>query len=316
MNDTFVVIQNIDPCELNLTKRSDEEILGLLIASDELLLEELFKHIQDYLIEKQTSWVQENFVNRVEWNQENFKALKKTLNQLIPLIRFVEISRADFLNKVHPYEAIIPRHMYKEIAEFHHKGNLPKMITLAPRVASTIIKPKLASVICNWIDKKDSNVLSFNNGYKFNLIYTKSRDGLDCMTFNNKCNLKGPFVVLIKVQSNRIYGGYNPIGYASRGHWSGEGKWLTSSNSFIFSFENDQDMQNMRIGRVINTMYSVYENYNRIFFNFGNHLFINRQMLHLNNNKIYNNVINIDNYKNVCLPIEEIEVFSVVKKCP
>jgi len=34
----------------------------LLIASDELLLDELFEHVQDYLIEKQNSWVHENFV--------------------------------------------------------------------------------------------------------------------------------------------------------------------------------------------------------------------------------------------------------------
>jgi hypothetical protein len=34
----------------------------LLVASDELLIEELFKHVQDYLIEKQTSWIQRNFV--------------------------------------------------------------------------------------------------------------------------------------------------------------------------------------------------------------------------------------------------------------
>ena len=45
-----------------MTKQSGEVILGLLIASDELLLEELFEYVQDYLIEKQNSWVHENFV--------------------------------------------------------------------------------------------------------------------------------------------------------------------------------------------------------------------------------------------------------------
>src|ERR1043165_4716366 len=39
-----------------------EDILGLLVASDELLLEELFNHVQDYLIEKLSIWVQQNFV--------------------------------------------------------------------------------------------------------------------------------------------------------------------------------------------------------------------------------------------------------------
>src|SRR4051794_15776594 len=37
-------------------------MLGLLVASDELLIEELFKHIQDYLIKNQTNWIQNNYV--------------------------------------------------------------------------------------------------------------------------------------------------------------------------------------------------------------------------------------------------------------
>jgi hypothetical protein len=39
---------------VDLTKLSSEKILGLLIASDELLVEELFRHVQDHLIEKRT----------------------------------------------------------------------------------------------------------------------------------------------------------------------------------------------------------------------------------------------------------------------
>ena len=34
----------------------------MLVASDELLIEELFKHVQDYLIEKKSTWIQQNFV--------------------------------------------------------------------------------------------------------------------------------------------------------------------------------------------------------------------------------------------------------------
>ncbi|CAG8718794.1 3178_t:CDS:1, partial [Funneliformis mosseae] len=42
--------------------QSGEDILGLLIASDELLMEELFKHVQDYLFEKHICWIQQNFI--------------------------------------------------------------------------------------------------------------------------------------------------------------------------------------------------------------------------------------------------------------
>jgi len=166
------------------------------------------------------------------------------------------------------------------------------------------------TIITNWIDRNDTNVRSFNNKYKFNLIYSKSRDGFDCITFHNKCNQKGPFIVLIKIQSKKIYGGYNPIGYASR-----KGEWLTTSDSFIFSFENDQDTHNMKIGRVINPNYSIYENYNGPLFSFGGYLYIDgndKSNLYLYNSRNYNNILDNTNTC-TCLPIEKIEVFGVVK---
>src|ERR1043165_6920431 len=63
-NDHFYPIlkRYIYAGELDLTKQSGEDILGLLIASDELLLVELLKYVQDYLIEKKTDWVKRNLV--------------------------------------------------------------------------------------------------------------------------------------------------------------------------------------------------------------------------------------------------------------
>ena len=105
--------------------------------------------------------------------------------------------------------------------------------------------------------------------------------------------------------------GYNPIGYALR-----IGEWLTSSDSFIFSFECCQDTKNMKIGRVINPAMSVWENRNWSFFNFGSHLYLNKQNLYLGNDENYNNIFDLDIEEEVRLPIEkieEIEVFSVLK---
>jgi len=255
--------------------------------------------------------------DRAKWNQENFEALKETLSQFIPLIRFVEISFADFLDKVHPYKAVIPKRIYEELEKFYYKDTSPKTMILPPRISkliSTIIKPELTNIIANWIDKNDSNVLSFNNRYKFNLIYLKSRDGLNISTFNQKCNGQGPFVVLVKVQSKKIYGGYNPIGYALR-----DGEWLTSSDSFTFSFENNQDMQDMKIRRIINPTKSIWENCNWVFFNFGEHFYLGKQDFYEHNLEFlvdcyykYNNFVFVTS-----LPIkeiEEIEVFSVLEK--
>ncbi|CAI2188005.1 19095_t:CDS:2 [Funneliformis geosporum] len=370
--------------EINLSKQKGEDVLALLIASDELLLDELFQFVQVHLLERQISWVQQNFVlvlqtvfklanckalqdyclesicanpqpfiasnhflsldkdiligllkrddlqveeidawdcliqwgikqipdlesDRAKWDQKDFKALEKTLKELVPFIRFMEISPIEFYDKVRPYKVVIPNHICDEVEAFHYKKILPKIITSRPRLGrleSTIIKPKLVNIISNWIDKNDSAVLSSNNKYKFNLIYLKSRDGFDYKTFNNRCKGQGPFVVLIKVRSNTIYGGYNPIGYDERC------QWVTSSASFIFSFENDQDIQNMEIGRVIFAKKAIYEHCNA-FFNFGSHLFVKGRDLFLSNPGHYVNIFtNVD----ISLPIEEIEIFSIVKK--
>ncbi len=367
-----------------MVNQSGENIFGLLVTSELLLEKRIFQYIQNYFIDKETGWIQQNVVlvmktifnlpnyeklqrhciasfckdplptfssndfwsldkdmffslfkrddlkieeiiiwdslikwginqipelkninnNRDKWTNENYEDLKNTLKNFIPLIRFYNISPDDFYDKVRPYERIIPNNLYEKIIEYYLVEQ-PKFLNHE----SEIIKPRLATILVNWIDRFDSKVLSFNNKYKFNLIYKKSQDGFDCTIFNNKCNGQGPFVVLVKVQSKKIYGGYNPIGY------NGRHQWLSSSESFTFSFENERDILNMKIGRVINVNQAIQENCNWFFFDFGWHLAIYKsdQNLYLNNNGYYDNTFDLDLYKHVYLPIEEIEVFSVVK---
>ncbi|CAB4399507.1 unnamed protein product [Rhizophagus irregularis] len=185
------------------------------------------------------------------------------------ILKYIYTGELDLAKQsVRPYKAIIPHHIYEEVAEFYYKKTLPKTTTLPPRtgksgsLTSTIIKPKLINIISNWIDRNNSAAHSNNNKYKFSLIYLMSRDGFNSATFYNKCNGQGPFVVLIRVGSKKIYGGYNPIGYTAVGIetlYTGRNQWLSSTESFVFSFENDQDIHNMKMGRAINTDCSVYD---------------------------------------------------------
>ncbi|RIA83949.1 hypothetical protein C1645_785233 [Glomus cerebriforme] len=130
-----------------------------------------------------------------------------------------------------------------------------------------------------------------------------SRDGFNPEVFFNKCNGQGPFVVLIRVQSKKIYGDYNPIGY------TGRSRWLSSTESFIFSFENDQDINNMKISRSTNDDNSILDcrQNSGYFFNFGDMLYVNRQYLRIGYCTLhYDNVFNKNQF-----PIDEIEVFNV-----
>ena len=46
---------------LDLREQVGSDILELLVASDELLIEELVVFVQNYLIEKETEWLRQNF---------------------------------------------------------------------------------------------------------------------------------------------------------------------------------------------------------------------------------------------------------------
>ncbi|RGB21819.1 hypothetical protein C1646_777198 [Rhizophagus diaphanus] len=99
-----------------------------------------------------------NDISKWNWNNENYEALKLTLNQFIPLIRFLEISQTGLFYKVCPYKTIIPNSIYEGIERILNKDALSKSITLSPsinfsrKIKSNIIKPILARVIINWIN--------------------------------------------------------------------------------------------------------------------------------------------------------------------
>jgi hypothetical protein len=360
----------------------------------------LFKYVQDYLIEKQTNWVQQNFVlvlhtvfklsscrklqnyciesicenphsfitskcfpyldkdilyellkrddlrieeivtwdclikwgieqtpgldnNRTKWNDNNYEALKNTLSRFIPLIRFVDISAADFFDKVRPYKAIIPHYLYEEVSEFYYKNTLPKTTTLPSRgggiqIRSNLIGPKLANIISNWIEgKSEKNLLSLKKKYKFDLLYRGSRDGISSLIFRSKCNYQGPCVVLVKRSSSKIYGGYDPLGFIPTDYMTPPTVYnvghrrITKRHkpnvkntqlraSFIFSFKNSgRDVQMSRDYADDAT----YKN-NNYGFNFHNAFYMDGQYV----------VITIDCVDfdgDIFIP-EEIEAFKVV----
>ncbi|CAB4399538.1 unnamed protein product [Rhizophagus irregularis] len=397
-----ILLKYIYTGELDLKEYQDEDILELLVASDELLLEELFDHVQDYLIKNRTTWIQkknfdlvlntafklmncrklqdfclkficidpqpfitsESFLSLdkdilynlferedlqideivlweclikwgikqtpgninsdiVKWNNKNYEALKKTLGKFIPLIRFVEISPSQYYDKVRPYKAIIPNHIFKEVEEFHFKGTLQKAIILPPRVGkikfeSTIIKKKLVSIIINWINKRDAKAIPDKNdlSYNFNLIYQGSKDEINNQSFINNCNMKEPILVLIKCKNSRkIFGGYTPAGFyrisKKRFNRNENNQIISSSDSFIFSFENNNDTRNMRLSHVKSHIYNIYNNnYGDFGFNFGERsLYMQDNNLYVNYDFRYGRKIKFVN----TYIIEEIEAFKVVE---
>ena len=63
----------------------------------------------------------------------------------------------------------------------------------------------------SWIEKKDGSYYNtINNPYNFKLLYRASRDGDRAVAFHDKCDNKGPTLVIAKIaNSEQIVGGYN-----------------------------------------------------------------------------------------------------------
>jgi hypothetical protein len=296
----------------------DKDILYNLLKRDDFSVEEAI--IWDCLIKwgiEQIPGLRKKNSDRTKWNNSNYQALKKTLNPFIPLIRFTEFTSAKYFDKIRPYKPIIPNNIYDEIEEYYFKDVQPKTINLTPRIKkfieSKLIKPKLVNIIASWIERKDEKNLSVK--YKFNLLYRSSQDGLNINTFQTKCNNQGPCLILVKHQrSAKIYGGYNQIGFVN----NTSGQYYNTTESFIFSFENSEDILNMKISHM-NGRFAIYaiNEYYTNGFNFGNTFYLHgSQKIFFNHPGNYDDNINYvlspyltaaDNY---FVPVE-LEVFKI-----
>jgi len=60
LTNFFFQLRYIYTGELDLDYKSEVDLLELLVASVDLILEELINCLQDYFIEKRVSWIQQN----------------------------------------------------------------------------------------------------------------------------------------------------------------------------------------------------------------------------------------------------------------
>ena len=95
-----------------------------------------------------------------------------------------------------------------------------------------------------------SKILEWS-GYKgMELIYRGSRDGTTSDIFHNKCDNKGPTIILFKNYKGNIYGGYCPIS------WNCNGGWQSVPEAFIFSLTNIYNIKPTKFNR-INDQYGI-----------------------------------------------------------
>src|ERR1700722_1136357 len=139
--------------------------------------------------------------------------MERRLNRFISSVRFFHISSEEFLLKVYPFKELLPNDLINNIFAFHMAPNKRKNIYIQPcrgLKCSVIIKPQHFDIFASWIEKKNDFYYNERNiPYDFNLLYRASRDGDIAAAFHEKCNDKGPTIVIEKIKNTeQIIGGY------------------------------------------------------------------------------------------------------------
>ncbi|GBB83320.1 hypothetical protein RclHR1_10050003 [Rhizophagus clarus] len=292
-------------------------LLGLL-KRDDLLMDEidLWNNLIKWGIAQNSELNGKNVTNLNCWNKEDFLTLKNTLSPFILHIRYFNISSKDFHSKIWPFKAVLPEALFEDIVSFYFSGIQPEKNKLPPRIAnlpvdSIIIKPEHAAILANWTQRQNVSTKIPKDKYNFNLMYRGSRDGFDINVMRDKCNGQGACILVIKVKENgAIIGGYNPFGwnyYNNNDYYYNRNyHWNNTTESFIFSLDDGNDLKKVKISRVVNQNCAIYEsNYTNTNLNFGNSdLVINGDSGTCNQSYYESNILDINYFS-----IEEMEIF-------
>ncbi|UZO08899.1 uncharacterized protein OCT59_029143 [Rhizophagus irregularis] len=223
-----------------------ENILISLIQNDNLNMNEVrvWKHVLKWGLDQNPGLPSDP----ESFSGDDFSTLKNTLQQCIPLIKFDNFSSKEFLDNVFPYRKILSENLFidllKLFSDHDHKS------TDQPESEET----KEIESEAQTFEKIETQSISINvnASYEFKLIFRGSRNGFTTKTFHNICDNQSRTVTIIKVkESNEILGGYNPI------EWKRGGVYAATYDSFIFSFDKNQSINNYILSRVLDSDFAV-----------------------------------------------------------
>ncbi|CAB4437660.1 unnamed protein product [Rhizophagus irregularis] len=294
-NDSFLELQKY--CNKLISKEPNkifnsprfssipEKLLVTIIQNDNLQMNEV--QVWEHVIKWGLAQNPELSSDPKSYSKGDFDALKNTLQQCIPFIRFHNLTSKEFSNNILPYREICQRNWTKE--------------TNSKNIDSRIITFQHTELISKWIDKLEITD-KIKNIYEFKLLYRSEFDLPE--KFHEICDNQPGTVTIIKLKgSNEILGGYNPI------EWKSEGSYSVTKDSFIFSFNVSDSIENHILSRVEDEARALYNgNYGP---SFG---FRDLRIYYQNKLKMYCKKASYEKPITGADPIiEKYEVFRIVK---
>src|SRR6266511_44355 len=239
----------------------EKSMLITILKKDILGLDEI--NIWDHVIK----WgIEQNKELRKDisgWNKEDFKILKDTLEDIIPLIRFNGIKSGDFSRKIKPYRKAFNKNIYEEILEYYLDDEWqPKLLLCKrPGIEKGLLNYKMKTLISSWIDEKNDGLDNLHNlPYNFELILCGSQEGFSRSVFEKKCfDIKQTVVIMKLKETGELVGGYNPVCWNLKGKSSDESYYIEADKSFIFKIYQNQ-INNSILSGVKNPEYAILHN--------------------------------------------------------
>src|SRR6266511_3653051 len=202
--------------------------------------------------------------NILEWNNDYLKELKDILVDIIPLIRFNQITPTEFHKEIEPYKKIIDKGLYEEITQIHHNdinNNWQSRLLLqrCTRIKEgKLLNSRMKYLISGWIDLKKYNYKEDELPYEFQLILQGTKDGYARTIFEQKCYNIEQTIVMMKIkETGELVGGYNPVCWNKKERSSNDSYWIETDKSFIFKIDENQ-LDNSILSRVKKPKYAIH----------------------------------------------------------
>ncbi|CAB4409354.1 unnamed protein product [Rhizophagus irregularis] len=235
-----------------------------LIKRDDLQMKEIevWDHVLKWGLERNQTLISDPDT----WTDNDFKAMKSTLQHCIPIIRFHSLSSNEFSQKIRPYKNLFKERHYEELLNSYLDSDnnpndnipFPRNLKIDRIIDSKIISLNIISTISRWIDKIDFNsnfsyLRELYLPYKFKLLLRGSQNGFTSKKFHELCDNKPNTVTFIKVKGiEEILGGYNPL------IWQSSNIWGQTKYSFIFSFKSKNNLlKNAILSNVKEMIYAI-----------------------------------------------------------
>ncbi|GBB99753.1 hypothetical protein RclHR1_03620002 [Rhizophagus clarus] len=263
-NNSFLELQKY--CTNLISKRPDKILKSISFSSiPEKLLISIIRNnnhqmseiqVWKYVLKWGLAQNPELSTDPATFSKEDFNILKNTLQHIVPFIKFNDLTSREFSDEVLPYKKILPKELYKDLLKkFLNLHPDSKLTDNLKSIDSKIITFQHAELISKWIEKFDITHES-TSLYEFKLLLRGSRDGFTPNKFHEICDNRSCTITIIKAKgNNQILGGYNPI------EWKSERGYVATKDSFIFSFENGNDINNHILSRVINKNYAIFNDH-------------------------------------------------------